>query len=138
MTRSDDSEEQVRDRAPTRGFRFPQEARLKVKRQFDLVFKQGDKGVNRALVLYLLPNDLDRNRLGLAVGKKVGNAVRRNRVKRMIREAFRLESPGLPQGFDLVCIPRAQGFPDKALDLMPLFREAFLRALNRLEGKRSR
>jgi ribonuclease P protein component len=114
---------------------FPQKARLKVRREFDAVFKEGKKGVGRALVIYALPNELGFNRLGLAVGKKAGNSVRRNRIKRMIREAFRLETPSLPAGFDIVCIPRTSGFPEKATELIPLFRETFLRAIGAGKNK---
>ncbi|MBU0755937.1 MAG: ribonuclease P protein component [Planctomycetes bacterium] len=138
MNPCEESEKGVPDKAPGGGFRFPQAARLKIKREFDQVFKKGVKGVNHALVLYLLPNDVKRNRLGLAVGKKVGNAVRRNRVKRMIREAFRLENPRIPSGFDMVCIPRAPGFPEKTTDLIPLFQEAFMRAYKRIQGRKGR
>lgn len=119
-------------------FGFPQASRLKMKREFDTVFQNGCKGVSRALVIYVLRNSSSRNRLGLVVGKKVGNAVRRNRVKRMIREAFRLENPSLPAGFDIVCIPRIGGFPEKTPQLIPLFCKTFLRALRRLEERKDR
>lgn len=59
------------------------------------------------MVVYAIANDLELNRLGLSVGRKHGGAVRRNRIKRLIREAFRLERPTLPTGLDLVVLPRA-------------------------------
>lgn len=71
------------------------------------------------------------NRLGMAVSRKRGGAVQRNRIRRLIREAFRHESPDLPQGFDFVCIPRAEGFPERAVDLRPLFRRTALKAIER-------
>ncbi len=58
------------------------------------------------LTVFVCPNGLDHPRLGIPVGRKFGNAIRRNRVKRLIREAFRIEQGALPSGFDLVCFPR--------------------------------
>jgi ribonuclease P protein component len=119
-------------------YAFPKEARMKLKREFDRVFSEGAKGVSPALVIYARGNGEGRNRIGLAVGRKLGKAVRRNRIRRLIKEAFRLENPTLPQGFDLVCIPRAGGFPAKTPQLIPLFRDAFMKAVKRWEngGKR--
>lgn len=51
-------------------------------------------------------------RLGVAVSKRHGNAVRRNRIKRLSREAFRLMRPELPEGFDFVMVPRVGSDPD--------------------------
>jgi ribonuclease P protein component len=60
------------------------------------------------LVARVLPNELDppRNRYAVVAGKKVGKAVQRNRLKRLVREAIRLTDPSLKQGFDLVVICR--------------------------------
>jgi ribonuclease P protein component len=58
------------------------------------------------LVLFFRPNDLCFARLGVSVGRKHGNAVRRNRIKRVFRESFRLSRDLLPQGYDYVLIPR--------------------------------
>ena len=106
------------------------------KREFDAAFARGGKGVSAALVVYARRNELGWNRLGLVVSRKNGNAVRRNRIRRLIREAFRLENPGLQPSFDLVCIPRPGGFPDRLASFRPLFREAVLKAIRRAEGGR--
>ena len=58
------------------------------------------------IVVYAARNALDHPRVGLSVSRKVGNAVVRNRCRRLLREAFRLEREALPAGVDLVLIPR--------------------------------
>ena len=59
------------------------------------------------VVVHAAPNGLTRTRLGLAVGRRAGNAVRRNRLKRLIREAFRLSRAEMPPGLDIVVSVRA-------------------------------
>jgi ribonuclease P protein component len=76
--------------------------RVSHKRDFEAAYRQGVRRVHGALAVYARPNGLPESRLGLSVGKRVGNAVRRGRVKRMIREAFRLIRAEMPAGYDLV------------------------------------
>ncbi|MFB6261612.1 MAG: ribonuclease P protein component [Thiohalorhabdaceae bacterium] len=68
---------------------FPQADRLKRPREFRRVFDGGRKQVGRYFVAFARPNQGHRSRLGLAVSRKVGNAVLRNRLKRLVREEFR-------------------------------------------------
>ena len=73
---------------------------------FGRVYKKGKSAANRTLVLYILDNGTDRNRLGISVSKKVGNSVVRHRVKRLIKESYRLNEERFLPGYDLVYIAR--------------------------------
>ncbi|RLC68584.1 MAG: ribonuclease P protein component [Chloroflexi bacterium] len=80
------------------------EKRLKRRRDFEAVCSQGRSWSNDLVVLRVLPNDLGSSRYGFAVGRRLGGAVVRNRVKRRLREAVRL----IPtkDGWDMVFIAR--------------------------------
>ncbi len=84
---------------------FHKNERLLKRSQFEVVMNRGQKKrVDTTLTLFFLANGLDKKRLGIIASKKVGNAVIRNRAKRMIREAFRrLKNVGAP-GMDFVVI----------------------------------
>ncbi|HET6879098.1 MAG TPA: ribonuclease P protein component [Pirellulales bacterium] len=90
--------------AADRGFR-PQ-YRLRSGRDYQRVYKRRAVASDELLVVYSCENDVDHPRLGLSVSRKVGNAVTRNRWKRLLREAFRLRRGQLPAGVDLVASPR--------------------------------
>jgi ribonuclease P protein component len=83
--------------------------RLSWSADFDRVYREGRSHATRHLVLYAFPR-ADANgadpRLGVSVGRKVGGAVERNRVKRMLREAFWALAPQLPAGHDFVLVAR--------------------------------
>ena len=80
---------------------------LKKNRDFQNVYKKGKSYANRYLVMYVLKNETDRNRLGISVGKKVGNSVIRHHVTRLIRESYRLHEDMFNSGLDIVVIARS-------------------------------
>ena len=81
---------------------FPKKRRLASNRQFKAVLDHGRRVGNSLLTLYLAPNQCGYPRLGVSVGKSSGNAVVRNRLKRLLREAFRQSQDRIPQEFDYV------------------------------------
>lgn len=80
---------------------------LKKNRDFGKVYKQGKSYANKYLVMYVLQNKTDKNRLGISVSKKVGNSVVRHRLTRLIRESYRLNENLFHSGWDIVVIARA-------------------------------
>lgn len=110
---------------------FGPRARLKDGSEFRRVYEQGRKTVGTALILWHRAGDPAAGpRLGLSVSSKVGGAVRRNRLKRLLREAFRLHRDELKPGLELVCYPRPgcpwKGYADAEKDLLELCKKAGL------------
>jgi ribonuclease P protein component len=97
--------------------RGPKRRRLSRSAEFERVYRQGRSKGNRYLVLYVFPRaegdevDEEGPRLGLSVGRRVGGAVERSRVKRVLREAFWEESARLPAGSDYVVVARPEALP---------------------------
>jgi ribonuclease P protein component len=83
-------------------FSFPKKKRLISNSQFKAVLANGRRRINSVLMLYMAKNDLEYSRLGVSVGKSQGNAVVRNRLKRLLREAFRQNQHQIPAGYDYV------------------------------------
>jgi ribonuclease P protein component len=91
--------------------RGPKRRRLSRSAEFERVYRQGRSKGNRFLVLYAFPREEDAGegpRLGLSVGRRVGGAVDRTRVKRALREAFWEEARRLPEGSDYVVVARPE------------------------------
>lgn len=79
---------------------------LKNNKDFLTLYKKGRSIVSRTVVIYFRKNGLPYNRFGITAGKKVGNAVMRNRAKRIIRQAYRENEILFPLGLDIVFVAR--------------------------------
>ena len=76
--------------------------------EFRRIYAKGRSGVSPYLVVYIRPNRRGRNRLGVTVSTKLGHAVVRNRVRRRIREIFRLSQGKMKQGYDCIVVARTR------------------------------
>lgn len=74
---------------------------------FLFLYKKGKCIVNRNIIIYVRKNNKPYNNLGITAGKKVGNAVARNRAKRVIRQAYRENEINMPIGIDMIIVARA-------------------------------
>jgi ribonuclease P protein component len=96
---------------PSAGGGRPRRRRLSRSAEFQRVYRQGRSKANRFLVLYAFPREDDAGdgpRLGLSVSRRVGGAVDRTRVKRVLREAFWQDAERLPTGSDYVVVARPE------------------------------
>ena len=115
---------------------FPKKKKLVSNVQFKAVLANGRRRSNGVLALYMARNNCEYSRLGVSVGKSKGNAVVRNRLKRLMREAFRQNQHQIPAGFDYVLMisPRwAKKSNVEKSTKMPTFEEveaSFLALIN--------
>jgi ribonuclease P protein component len=106
---------ETRIRCEMKRFGFPKSARLLKPAEFNRVMRRRFSDADGMVVLYAARSPLSTSitsRLGMIVSRKCGNAVVRNQWKRSLREAYRLVLPELPQGLDLVVLPRRGAVPD--------------------------
>ena len=107
-------------------FAFPRASRLRLKKEFEAVFDAGNKTATKELVAWHSRGEDEEKKIGLMVSKKTGGAVKRNRLKRLLREAFRLDRTELKEGTRLIIYPKAGCAMDtlaqarKALDTVRL------------------
>lgn len=74
--------------------------------EFRVVYENGKSRANKYLVMYILKNDMQLNRIGISVSKKVGNSIVRHRLTRLIRESIRLNEEKFNLGYDIVIVAR--------------------------------
>lgn len=103
---------------------------LKSNRDFKTIYSNGKSFANKYLVMYVLENHLNKNRLGISVSKKVGNSVVRHHVTRLVRESYRLHEEMFNSGLDIVVIARTNAAAAKYADI-----ESALLHLSKLHRK---
>ena len=80
---------------------------LKKNHEFQSVYENGKKYANKYLIMYVKENGSECNRIGISVSKKVGNSIVRHRVKRVIKESYRLQEKVFNSGLDIVIVARS-------------------------------
>ncbi len=96
---------------------------LKQNYEFRRVYNKGKSGVSPFLVVYVRANKSGRNRLGITVSAKLGKAVTRNRIRRRLREIYRLSRPELGQGWDIVLVARSRAATASYQELERAYRQ---------------
>lgn len=104
---------------------FARHERLTRPSEFDRVCKYGQAFRTKELVIMGLPNGMSCSRLGMVVGRRLGSAVVRSRVKRLIRESFRLNKHLLSKGYDIVVVARADWKDARLATIEPHFQRFF-------------
>lgn len=104
---------------------LPRDCRLLRRSDYDAVYSEGRRRSSKYFAIFLRPNNSDVSRFGWSVKKAVGNAVRRNRIRRRLREIVRLHRQEVGVGWDIVVHPRnsvaTAEFSELSRDLLKLF-----------------
>ncbi|MBR2214188.1 MAG: ribonuclease P protein component [Selenomonadaceae bacterium] len=105
------------------GFTLPKKLILRRHSEFQRVYRLGKSIANRYLVLYILPDKENGGKVGFAAGKKLGGAVLRNRLKRLLRESYRKNRHRLKPGVQLILVARAAAAKEKCATVEAAFLE---------------
>ena len=104
----------VQEKMPPKQFGLSRDEKIGKRAEFDKVFREGGRIVDGVIYARYVPNALAVTRVGIAVPSRVGKAAKRNRVRRLLREAFRLHKHEMPPGVDLILLP-AHGWNEPPL-----------------------
>lgn len=101
---------------------------IKENKDFRRIYTRGKSYVSPVLVTYVLKNRSNDVRIGITTSKKIGNAVKRNRSRRVIREAFRTLAPGMKPGYDFILVARGKTPFVKSTDICRAMTQQFKNA----------
>lgn len=101
---------------------------LKENREFQFLYRRGQSFVSPVLVTYIKKNRYGKIRYGITTGKKIGNAVKRSRSRRVIRAAFRQVYPSIKNGYDIVFVARGKTPYSKSGDIQKAMEKHFAKA----------
>jgi ribonuclease P protein component len=110
-------------------FTHPRSHRLSTRADFAAVYDAKVRDPRGPLLIYARPNGKDHLRLGFSTSRKVGIAVKRNRIRRLLREAFRLSHDDFPSGYDVLIVVK----PHEPLKLDE-YKELLFKAINKLDA----
>lgn len=121
-------------RSPSSRLTFPSWRRLRSAADFARIYEQKQKAGDRWLLIFGQRNNLGRTRIGLSVSRKHGNSVCRHRLRRLLKEAYRLEQHSIPEGLDLILIPSR----DSAAATLDDYRKSLVALARRLDSRLTR
>ena len=105
-------------------YSFGKNQRIRKRRDYQAIYQEGKRVHSKSFIILFKPNNEGTTRFGITVSKKVGNAVRRNRIKRLLREYFRLNRDLFRDSTDVVVIARKdislRNYRDVCEELTPL------------------
>lgn len=104
---------------------------IKSNKEFMKVYKKGKFSANRLVSVYFIPNKSPYNKLGITTSKKIGNAVERNRARRIIRAAYRNSETLFPIGFDIVFVARPDIVSAKSTDIEKFIKKRVLKEIDK-------
>lgn len=104
-------------------------------RDFLFLYKKGKSIITKAVVVYFRKNNKPYNRLGITSSKKIGNAVKRNRARRVIRAAYRENEDKFPIGYDIIIVARAASTVVKSYTIKKIFKEKVIPEINEVIKK---
>jgi len=113
------------------------DSRLRRQSDFDRVFRQGGRSGDGQIVALARRNEVGFRRLGIVVGRKAGGAVVRNRIRRLLREAFRATEEKWPEDYDYILLPGRTWSGLHVSELTARLTKVMPRAIDRAETRRA-